>query len=174
MGPDGSGHERCGAACLASVLLNEGWQSDPWGLTCQIADEAGITDRGATSQDLLQAAAKYGFTGDTWSQWGDVGAYLASGQAVLVLHNNVHLAPRMYPPSNAFNATHWIRLMALVDNEQMVYTYDPLTYDPHPSGYVYQNPCVYTAESVKQAIRSTPYPEAGIWLQSPSGRNLNG
>src|SRR5215510_5450359 len=56
MAPDGSGHEACGAACLASVALSNGWQSDPWELTKEIAIKYGIVDRGATSQQLLDAA----------------------------------------------------------------------------------------------------------------------
>lgn len=174
IGPDGSGHERCGAACLASVMLNEGWQSDPFMLTCQVADENGITDVGCTSDQLLAAAARYGFTGGKWHQMAEAWDLLANGHAVLVLCNNVYLAPRMYPPGAGWNAMHWIRILAPLENGQMVYSYDPLTYDHHPSGYTYQNPNAYLTYSVQRAVQVTAYPEAGIFLTSPSGKNLNG
>ena len=38
--PNGSGGDRCGPASCASVLLSEGWQSDPWQLTLQLAAQS--------------------------------------------------------------------------------------------------------------------------------------
>jgi hypothetical protein len=174
IGPDGSGHERCGAACVASVLLSAGWDSDPYELMFQIADEAGINNVGATSQQVLSAANKYGFTGDLWSGWADCLEALDRGHAVLALLNNKYLLPRTYPPGDAWNAMHWIRVVLELDGGLMTYCYDPLTYIPQVGGPVYQGPTVYTTASVRTGIRMSPYPEAGVILRSPSGAPLNG
>lgn len=174
IGPDGSGHERCGAACVASVLLSEGWQSDPFGLCCEVADKAGITDQGATSDDLLNVAATYGFSGGKWTTQAEGLDCYTAGHAVLALLDNHWLTPRAYPPGAQWNALHWIRLFDRLDQGEMWFCYDPLTYLYQPSGPVYQNPTVYLSGSIWNGIKHTTWPESGIFLMSPSGKNLNG
>jgi hypothetical protein len=174
IGPDGSGHERCGAACVASVLLSEGWDSDPYELMFQVAQDAGIENVGATSAQLLTAARKYGIPGNLWTGWSEAIEAIDRGEAVLCLLNNRYLIPRSYPSGDNWNAMHWIRVLGELDGGLMAYVYDPLTYCPQPTGTVYQGPAVYTTASIRAAIRKSPYQEAGITLRSPSGRRLNG
>jgi hypothetical protein len=173
MAPDGSGHEACGAACLASVMLSEGWQSDPWGLTQQVAMENGIWNEGSTSDQLLTAAGRYGFSGGKWYSWQDGCNHLEAGHAVLNLLNNWVLEPREYPNGGAWNSLHWTRSVRQLDVDGLVYTYDPLCWMPQADGSVYQGPGLYTIATVQTAIAGTSWPEAGIYLVSPSGRNLN-
>jgi hypothetical protein len=173
MAPDGSGHEACGAACLASVALSNGWESDPWELTKEIAFKYGIVDRGATSEQLIQAAEDYELDGSKWYAWSECTAQLAAEGAVLCLLDNSHLSPRPYPSGSSWNAMHWIRACAVAENGKMVYVYDPLTYMQQPDGTVYQNPTVVTQESLWEGIMATGYPEAGIILISKTYRNLN-
>src|SRR5262245_26911655 len=67
--PSGSGGMRCGPASCASVLLSEGWQSDPWELTLQLDAKVDPQKDGTTSQDLLALMAGYGFAGGLWYAW---------------------------------------------------------------------------------------------------------
>jgi hypothetical protein len=173
MAPDGSGHEACGAACLASCALSNGWQSDPWQLTKEIAITYGIVDRGATSAQLINAAHDYNLDGKLWYSWDEAKVELAAGNAVLCLLDNSRLSPRPYPSGTGWNAMHWIRILAVVEGGRMVYAYDPLTYMYQPDGSVYQNPTVVTQDSLWQGIMATGYPEAGVILMSREGRNLN-
>jgi hypothetical protein len=173
LAPDGSGHEACGAACLASVMLSEGWQSDPWGLTQQVAVDNGIWNEGATSQELLNAAFKYGFQGGLWYTWEEGLQHLRDGHGLLALNDNWLLEPRQYPRGGAWNSLHWVRLVQDIAVDGLVYTYDPLCYLQQVDGSVYQGPGVYTTPTVQSAIGSTSWPEAGIYLLSPSGKNLN-
>jgi hypothetical protein len=173
MDPNGSGGDRCGPASCASVLLSEGWQSDPWALTLQIGSECDPEMNGTTSDDLLNVMAHYGIPGDRWYGWDDLDELLQAGHAVLLLNENYLLSPRPYPSGSGFNATHWIRLVAIGVPDQMIYVYDPLTYLYQPDGTVFQGPTVATTESVKAAGDATGYPEYGVYFVSPSGRNLN-
>jgi hypothetical protein len=174
IGPDGSGHDRCGAAVVASCLLSEGWDSDPWELMLKIATENGIENRGATSQQVMQAGAVYGFAGDLWQLWKQALEAIDQGHAVLALLDNRYLVPRSYPPGASWNAMHWIRIVRAIDNEAYCYVYDPLTYCAQEIGVVYQGPGVYTTGSIRGAIMKSAYPEAGVILRSASGKNLNG
>jgi hypothetical protein len=173
MAPDGTGGMRCGPACCASVLLSEGYESDPWQLTLQLDALVDPDKDGTTSQDLLTLMAGYGFGGGMWWTWEEAGENLRAGHAVLLLNDNRYLLPRPYPSSSSFNAMHWIRLVYGSVPDQMVYTYDPLTWMVQPDGTVYQGPTVHTAESCMAAGLATGYPEYGIYLISPSGKDLN-
>jgi hypothetical protein len=171
--PAGYGGMRCGPACLASVALSNGWQSDPWELTKQIDAQVPGSADGTTSEDLIKAAEAYELDGSKWYAWSECTAQLAAGGAVLCLLDNSRLSPRPYPGGASWNAMHWIRACAVVEAGKMVYAYDPLTYMLQPDGTVYQNPTVVTQESLWEAIMATGYPEAGIILISKTYRNLN-
>jgi len=171
--PSGSGGMRCGPASCASVLLSEGWQSDPWELTLELDAKVDPQKDGTTSQDLLTLMAGYGFGGGIWSSWSELHDRLWVGEAVLLLNANWYLEPRPYPSDASFNAMHWIRLVVDSVPDAMIYTYDPLTYLYQPDGSVYQGPTVHTVASCKAAGDATGYPEYGIYLLSPSGKNLN-
>jgi hypothetical protein len=115
----------------------------------------------------------YGFSGGLWDTWDDLYPHWEHGHAVLLLNQNWLLSPRPYPASTSFNATHWIRLLVEAGPDQMIYVYDPLTYLYQPDGKVFQGPTVATSSSCKAAGDATGYPEYGIYLISPSGKNLN-
>jgi hypothetical protein len=169
----GSGRERCGGACLASCLLDEGYQSDPWALTVQVSDGCGITDRGATSLDLIACAANYGLDGRLWYTTQDAGAALAAGEAVLVLCDNQYLEPRPYPAGYGWEAMHWIRIVAYTAHDTVAYVYDPLTYMGQKDGSIYQGPTAMDVQTIMRAVQVTPYSEAGVILSSRQGKNLN-
>jgi hypothetical protein len=169
----GSGGMRCGPASCASVLLSEGWQSDPWALTAQLDAQCDPHKDGTTSNDLLTLMDGYGFAGGLWYSWEDAQDCWRNGQAVLCLLDNSELEPRAYPPGDNWNAMHWIRILVEAGPDGMTYAYDPLTWMVQPDGRPYQGPTVYTSASIMRAIQTTAYPEAGISLVSPSGRNLN-
>lgn len=174
MAPSGSGGMRCGPASCASVLLSAGWQSDPWGLTLELDAKVDPEKDGTTSQDLLQLMAGYGFSGGLWDTWDDLYAHWERGDAVLLLNANWMLSPRPYPSSTSFNAMHWIRLLAEAGPDQMVYTYDPLTYLYQPDGTIFQGPTVHTTASCRAAGDATGYPEYGVYLKPLTGGDLNG
>lgn len=171
--PNGSGGDRCGPASCASVLLSEGWQSDPWQLTLQLAAQSDPEGNGTTSHDLLTLMDGYGFAGGMWAKWDDIPSLWANGLAVLLLNENRLLVPRPYPAGTSWNATHWVRLVAGSVPDGMMYVYDPLTYLYQPDGSVYQGPTVATIESLKAAGDATGYPEYGVAFVSPSGKDLN-
>lgn len=171
--PAGSGGDRCGPASCASVLLSEGWQSDPWQLTLECAAKSDPEGNGTTSQDLLKLMQGYGLAGALWYSWSDLEQLWRAGYAVLLLNENYLLSPRPYPNGTSWNATHWIRLVAGSVPDAMIYVYDPLTYLYQPDGSVYQGPTVATGASVKAAGDATGYPEYGVYFRSPSGKNLN-
>lgn len=173
MAPDGSGGMRCGPASCASVLLSEGWQSDPWQLTLQLDGECPGAADGTTSQDLLNLMAGYGFGGGTWTTWPICRDHWAQGHAILCLLDNSYLIPRAYPPGDNWNAMHWIRVLIEAGPDAMTYAYDPLTWMVQPDGWAYQGPTVYQTSSIQSSIAHTAYPEAGIYLVSPSGQDLN-
>jgi hypothetical protein len=173
MDSSGTGGMRCGPASCASVLLSEGWASDPWQLTLELDAKVDPHKDGTTSQDLLNLMAEYGFSGGLWYAWTDVHARLRQGEALLLLNANWELEPRPYPSSSSFNAMHWIRLLVDSVPDGMIYTYDPLCWMVQPNGHAYQGPTVQTATSCKRAGDATGYPEYGIYLVSPSGKNLN-
>lgn len=173
MDPSGSGGMRCGPASCASVLLSEGWQSDPWALTLELDAKVDLQKDGTTSQDLLTLMAGYGFSGGLWSNWSSLADLWQMGHAVLLLNANWYLEPRPYPSSSSFNAMHWLRMLVSAVPDAMIYTYDPLCWMVQPDGGAYQGPTVQTAASLKAAGDATGYPEYGIYLVSPSGKNLN-
>jgi hypothetical protein len=164
---------RCGPASCASVLLSEGWQSDPWELTLTLDAKVDPQKDGTTSQDLLTLMDGYGFAGGIWYSWDDLDDLLRNGQAVLLLNANWVLNPRPYPQGTNWNAMHWIRIVAGSVPDQMLYIYDPLTYLYQPDGSVYQGPTVATVASCREAGDATGYPEYGVAFVSPSGKDLN-
>ena len=171
--PSGSGGMRCGPACCASVLLDAGWQSDPWALTLQLDSEVPGAADGTTSQDLITLMDRYGFDGRTWQHWQEMKDALVVGEAVLILCDNKYLEPRTYPSSSAWEAMHWVRAVVASDRDDMVYLYDPLTYAIQKDGTVYQGPVASTFDGLNNAISATPYWESGIILTSRVGTNLN-
>lgn len=164
---------RCGPACCASVLLDAGWQSDPWELTVQLDAQVDPAKDGTTSDDLLQLMAGYGFDGRKWQHWQEMRDALVDGEAVLILCDNRYLEPRSYPPGAAWEALHWVRAVVASDRDDLVYLYDPLTYLPQPWGGVYQGPMASTFDGLNAAISATAYWEAGIILTSRVGIDLN-
>ena len=163
----GSGRERCAGACLASCMIDTGWQSDAWALTVEVSDTHGFTDHGATSEQLIAAAGDYGFTGRKWTEWGEVEPAILNGEWVLALLHNAKLYPRSYPSGTGWNATHWLRIKGIQVGGDLVYAYDPLTYLWDSIGRLYQGPYLYTTESVREGIKATPYAEAGVILSRP-------
>jgi hypothetical protein len=171
--PSGSGGMRCGPACVASVLLDDGWQSDPWQLTLQLDSEVDPQKDGTTAQDLVALGEAHGLSGNVWYSWNDAIVALSNGGAVLCLLDNRYLLPRSYPNGESWNAMHWIRVVARSDRDDMCYVYDPLTYLYQPDGTVYQGPVASTSEQIMAAIMATPYSEAGSILWSLQGKDLN-
>lgn len=171
--PSGSGGMRCGPACCASVLLDAGWQSDPWALTLQLDSEVPGSVDGTTSQDLIDLMNRYGFDGRTWQQWAEMRNALDQGEAVLVLCDNKFLEPRSYPPGAAWEAMHWVRVVVASDRDDMVYLYDPLTWIVQKDGSVYQGPVASTFDGLNDAISATPYWESGVIFTSRVGVDLN-
>lgn len=169
----GNGHYRCAGACLASALLDEGWQSDPWALTVQISDEEGWTDNGATSDQLISAAQARGLGGRKWTYWEELEQAVAQGEAVMVLCQNQYLEPRAYPMDYGWEALHWVRVLAVALRDDMCYVYDPLCYLAQKDGSVYQGPTLSTEGTMVTAIQTNGWPEAGVILTSGSGTNLN-
>jgi hypothetical protein len=173
LGPDGSGGYRCGAACLASALLDEGWESDPWELTLKISQEEGWEGVGCTSDQLISAAQARGLAGRKWVYWEELEQGVAQGEAVMVLCQNQFLIPRPYPMAYGWEALHWIRTLAVALRDDTCYCYDPLCYMVQKDGSPYQGPTVCTEETLVHAIQTNGWPEAGVILTSGSGVNLN-
>lgn len=160
--PDQSGHEGCAWACMASVLLSAGWQSDPFGLYRQLQDQYGAPDVTVTSAQLAAAFQAEGFAAEPWVSWGEAGEALERGDAVLCLLHNALLVPRPYQWGAGWEADHWLRLYGREGGGTMAYVYDPLCYLPQPNGAIYQGPTSEITSSVQEAIRVTPYPESGL------------
>lgn len=171
--PSGSGGMRCGPASCASVLLDAGWQSDPWQLTLQLDSEVPGAQDGTTSQDLIQLMDRYGFDGRTWQHWQELRDGLAAGEAVLILCDNRYLTPRSYPDGASWEAMHWVRVVVASDRDDMLYVYDPLTWIHQKDGTVYQGPVASTWDGVNDAISATPYWESGVIFTSRQGVDLN-
>jgi len=173
IGPDGSGHDRCAEACMASTLLDPGgWQSDPYQLLLAVTDKsntlraaAGDASRvetsGTTSAQLISLAQSYGFQAQTWTDWQEGVDALAAGKVVLCLNMNALLRPTNYPATAGWFAEHWVRLRQVVDGDYCL-LFDPLTYVPQADGTVYQGPTIQTIASLQAAIQATPNAEAGI------------
>jgi hypothetical protein len=171
--PSGSGGMRCGPASCASVLLDDGYQSDPWQLTLQLDAEIDPAKDGTTCQDLITLMDKYGLDGRTWQQWPELLAALEHGEAVLILCDNRYLTPRSYPSGASWEAMHWIRAVVASDRDDMVYVYDPLTWIVQTDGSVYQGPVASNFPGIIGAVAATAYWEAGVILTSRQGHNLN-
>jgi hypothetical protein len=154
-------------------MLDDGWQSDPYELMVQVSDACGITDRGCTSDQLIACAAAYGLDGRKWTYVDEATAALNDGEAVLWLLDNQYMEPRAYPQGYGWEAMHWVRTLIISDYEELAYCYDPLAYLPQKDGSVFQGPVATTVEGLLNAVRATPYPEAGIILTSRQGNNLN-
>lgn len=162
VGPDGSGHDRCAPACVASILLSEGWESDPWELTLEITAKHFVPEQGATAGQILDALAAYAQHGHTLITRHECLDALDGRQHLLLLVQNAVLVPRSYPPGPGWEALHWIRAVRTHEDETLLYCYDPLTYLPQRTGAIYQGPWLYTADSVWEAVRATPEPYAGV------------
>jgi Peptidase_C39 like family len=173
IGPDGNGGMRCGQASLASALLDDGYQSDPWELTLQLERGSDPEKDGTTCQDLISLADEYGLDGRPWTNWEDAVEALNNGEAVLCLLDNRHMEPRSYPNGESWNAMHWVRVVRFTDRDDMCYVYDPLTYMYQPDNTVYQGPVASAATSIMAAIMATAYWESGVILTSRGGRDLN-
>jgi hypothetical protein len=171
--PSGSGGMRCGPASCASVLLDAGWQSDPWALTLQLDAEVPGSADGTTSADLIALMDKYGFDGRTWQHWQEMRDALDVGAAVLVLLDHRYLVPRSYPDGAAWEAMHWIRVVVASDRDDMCYVYDPLTWIRNKDNSVFQGPIASNFDGMNEAISATPYWESGVILTSREGTNLN-
>jgi hypothetical protein len=171
--PTGSGGMRCGPASCASVLLDDGWQSDPWQLTLQLDAEIDPQKDGTTCQDLIDLMSRYGCDGRTWVHWQELLDGIAAGQAVLVLCDNRYLVPRSYPAGAAWEAMHWVRAVVASDRDDMVYLYDPLTWIRQRDGSIYQGPIASSFDGMNDAISATAYWESGVILTSRKGTNLN-
>lgn len=169
LGPDGLGHDRCAPACLASYLLDRGWESDPWLLLQELAAPGAplAADRVHDASDLIEAARGKGFTGHRWLQWPIAQAALTRPEwGLFALVDNGVLRPTAYPNVPGWRALHWIRLVQLVgDDGDLVVTYDPLTHLPQPGGPVYHGPMLYTVQSVRSAIMATPVEYAGVLVK---------
>lgn len=171
LGPDGSGHARCGPACIASILLSAGWQSDPWGLTLEVTGKAlglpgpASPDQtvvgGMTSQQMIDVLKQYQFTAQTIITWQEVIDAIAAGKDVCLLLDNWYLRPRMYPAGAAWDALHWIRLRGFHSGHIAVCD-DPLVFVPGEYPTPYQGPVAYDTSSIRAAIGATPVPESGI------------
>lgn len=164
IGPDGSGHDRCGAACVASILLSAGWDSDPYGLMLDVTRQlwGGREPGGATAEQLGAVLLDYGFLWAHWVTWLEAAEALGQGHYVLALVDNRLLAPRAYPRGDAWNALHWLRIVDLIPDDEMAYVYDPLTYIPQADGSIYQGPTVARIPTIRAGIAATPEPYAGI------------
>lgn len=171
--PSGSGGMRCGPACCASVLLDAGWQSDPWELTLQLDAQIDPAKDGTTSDDLIALMAGYGFEGRKWTYRWELEEALDNGEAVLILLDNKVIVPRAYPNDASWNALHWIRAVVYSDRDDMVYCYDPLCYLVQKDGTVFQGPTASTWESISDAVNATGWPESGVAFRWPQGGNLN-
>lgn len=169
----GSGGMRCGQACVASCLLDDGWQSDPWELTLELEQESDPQKDGTTCQDIIRLADANGLDGRNWYSWDDAIVALSNGEAVLCLLDNRYLLPRSYPNGESWNAMHWIRVVRVSDRDDMCYVYDPLTYQYQPDNTVYQGPVASTQDQIWAAIMATTYPESGVILTSRQGNDLN-
>jgi len=173
IGPDGQGAMRCGPACVASVLLDDGWQSDPWQLTLQLEAQSDPQGDGTTSADLIRLANANGLDGRLWYGWPEADAALLAGEAVLVLCDNRYLTPRTYPPGASWEALHWVRCVVHSQRDDMLYLYDPLTYGAQLWGPPYQGPVASTVDGCTAAIQATAWPESGVILTSRLGHDLN-
>lgn len=173
IGPDGYGAMRCGPASLASCLLDDGWESDPWELTLRVTSDCSFTQDGATSLEMISCAAAHGLDGRVWYTADELKQALAQGEGVLLLLDNRHMVPRSYPPGSSWNAMHWIRVVLHTERDDMAYVYDPLTYLAQPDGSVYQGPIASTAQGLLNAVMATGYAESGVILTSRQGRDLN-
>jgi hypothetical protein len=171
--PDQSGHEGCAWASMASLMLSAGWESDAFGLYRQVQDQYGAPGQPVTLDQLAAALAAEGFTTQPWQGWAEAEGALARGDGVLCLLLNRLLLPRPYPFGAGWEAHHWLRLYGQWAGGCMALLYDPLCYAVQPNGAVYEGPTVATCESVRAAIRATPYPDSGL-LVHREGTNLQG
>jgi hypothetical protein len=173
IGPDGQGAMRCGPACIASCLLDDGWQSDPWELTLQVTADCSYMNEGATCSEMVACANHHALDGRVWFTIDQAKQALAQGEAVLVLCDNRLLTPRSYPPGSSWEAMHWVRVVAATERDDMLYLYDPLTWVQQLDGSVYQGPMASTTQGLLNATMATGYQESGVILSSRQGRNLN-
>lgn len=167
IGPDGNGHDRCWAACIASGLLTFGWDSDPFELTRQVAQLPPGEGNPANLDQMQAAAETFGVKVSRWTVWESAATAMAGNDVVVALVDNKYLIPHSYPRGRGWDALHYIRLVEYIDNEQMIYCYDPLTYLTQGGFGLYQGPTIYTKESITNAIMHTPYNDAGLIISHP-------
>jgi hypothetical protein len=164
LGPDGYGHDRCWAACIASALLTFGWQSDPYGLMRDVTAKGPGDDHTEDVADLIATAEAMGIHGRPWTGWHECEEALAADEVPIALIANHLLIPRPYPPGAGWEALHYVRIRQVLDDGSLIYLYDPLCYLPQPLGGIYQGPTVVTYQSLTAAIMATPNQYAGVIL----------
>jgi hypothetical protein len=122
---------------------------------------------------MIRCGDGFGLDGRAWTSMAEARSALQAGEAVVALLDNRHLVPRTYPPGNAWNAMHYVRVIRATPRDQMLYCYDPLTYQPQPDGSVYQGPIASTTQALLTAIKATPFTESGVIYTSRRGVDLN-
>ena len=165
LGPDGSGHSRCGAAAVATdIMAKHAGSYDAYQLLLDVASKLPtIEQSGMTCDQMIAVMKGYGLTGTKWYAWKDLQDALASDKPVHCLVNNWYLQPRCYPAGSGWDALHWITVIKEVETG-FYYCYDPLTYLTGEYPTAYQGPNVYTGASIRLAIQATPVSEAGVIL----------
>lgn len=171
LGPDGSGHARCGLACMVSVEMAYGNKYDPYQRLLQLQAKAPwVETSGMTSDQMIALAQSLGYQASKWVEWPEASAALAAGKKVLCLLDNWYLRPRMYPAGANWDALHWVRLVDLVGGGKYCQVMDSLVYVPGEYPRPYQGPSIVEAVSLQAAIAATTYndgtpiPEAGVLI----------
>lgn len=174
IGPDGSGHNRCGPAVIAHALLRAGWQSDPWGLTLEVTGKA-LGLPGPASADMTlaggmtadQVANLLGYYGRPARVQPDAQQLLAAARTSAVtlwLVDNWYLRPRSYPVGTSWDALHWVAIAGWADSDVCILN-DPLTWIPGEYPQAYQGYTTCTVASLLQAVYATdPSLPAGVQI----------
>lgn len=162
IGGDGSGHERCWPACLASSMLDRGATDDPSVLRDRLASEIPNLERYGTTIDQAATQVKdHQWQYNTVVTWDDIRAQLGLGHDVALLVNNFYLVPTFYPNAAGWHALHWVRVLQRVDSGLWLLM-DPLSWLPQPTGAPYEGLSLVTGTSLTRAIEVTPDDRAGI------------
>src|SRR5689334_15777081 len=107
LGPDLSGHRRCGAASIASILLDLGWDRWPYDLMLEVASKIpNIEQSGTTIGQAIDVCRSYGLKAADWIYWEEALSALSGQKSVLAWCDNWILNPRAYPDSASWDALH--------------------------------------------------------------------